>query len=117
MSFKSTRTIVDENETVKFFNSLNILGTPPHNLRLKIGALVILLRNLNPPRLCNGTRLVIKRIAGNLLEATILIVRFKSEIVLLPRIPLIPSESPIPFKRLQFQIRLAFAMTINKSQS
>ncbi|GFW87680.1 ATP-dependent DNA helicase [Trichonephila clavipes] len=29
---------------------------------------------------------------------------------------MIPSDSPIPFKRLQFPIHLAFAMTVNKSQ-
>ncbi|GFS97862.1 ATP-dependent DNA helicase [Trichonephila clavipes] len=29
---------------------------------------------------------------------------------------MIPSDSTIPFKRLQFPIRLAFAMSINKSQ-
>ncbi|GFW17795.1 ATP-dependent DNA helicase [Trichonephila clavipes] len=52
----------------------------------------------------------------NILEATILIGKFQDEVVLLPRIPMIPSDSPIPFKRLQFPIRLAFAMTINKSQ-
>ncbi|GFU89505.1 ATP-dependent DNA helicase [Trichonephila clavipes] len=53
---------------------------------------------------------------GNILEATILSGKFQGEVVLLPRIPMIPSDSPIPFKRLQFLIRLAFAMTINKSQ-
>ncbi|GFW18638.1 ATP-dependent DNA helicase [Trichonephila clavipes] len=53
---------------------------------------------------------------GNILEATILIVKFQGEVVLLPRIPMIPSDSPLPFKRLQFPIRLAFATTINKSQ-
>ncbi|GFW88707.1 hypothetical protein TNCV_2833671 [Trichonephila clavipes] len=30
---------------------------------------------------------------------------------------MIPSDSTIPFKRLQFPIRLAFAMSINKSQA
>ncbi|GFX80589.1 ATP-dependent DNA helicase [Trichonephila clavipes] len=50
---------------------------------------------------------------GNILEATILIGKFQGEIVLLP---MIPSDSPIQFKRLQFPIHLAFAMTINKSQ-
>ncbi|GFW12955.1 hypothetical protein TNCV_3328871 [Trichonephila clavipes] len=46
---------------------------------------------------------------GKILEATILIGKFQGEVVLLPRIPMIPSDSPIPFKRSQFPIRLAFA--------
>ena len=35
---------------------------------------------------------------------------------MLPRIPMTTSEMPFDFKRLQFPIRLAFAMTINKAQ-
>ncbi|GBP58755.1 Putative fatty acyl-CoA reductase CG5065 [Eumeta japonica] len=38
------------------------------------------------------------------------------EEVLIPRIPMIPTDMPFEFERLQFPICLAFAMTINKSQ-
>lgn len=53
---------------------------------------------------------------NNLIEATILTGMFKGEDVLIPRIPMIPNDLPFEFKRLQFPIRLAFAITINKSQ-
>ena len=53
---------------------------------------------------------------NNLIEATILIGPHRGEDVLIPRIPLIPTDMAFEFKRLQFPIRLAFAMTINKAQ-
>ena len=44
--------------------------------------------------------------------------RFRGKVVLIPRIRLLPNTEtlPVPLKRLQFPVRLAFAMTINKSQ-
>jgi len=44
--------------------------------------------------------------------------RFRGKVVLIPRIRLLPNAEtlPVPLKRLQFPVRLAFAMTINKSQ-
>lgn len=46
--------------SVEFFRSINISSLPPAQLRLKIGTLVMLMRNLyNREGLCNGTRLVI----------------------------------------------------------
>ena len=79
---------------------------------MNVGSPVILLRNLNPPWLCNGTRLVIK----NIVEVVTLNGKYRGENILLPRIPITPTDAPIQFKRLQFPIRLAFAMTTNKSQ-
>jgi ATP-dependent DNA helicase PIF1 len=51
-----------------------------------------------------------------IIEGTILSGKFKGEDVLLPRIPMIPTDMSFEFKRLQLPVRLAFAMTINKVQ-
>jgi ATP-dependent DNA helicase PIF1 len=50
-------------------------------------------------------------------EAIIVSGKFRGENILLPQISIIPTDVPIQLKRLQFPIRLAFAMTINKSLS
>ncbi|UYV78775.1 hypothetical protein LAZ67_16002710 [Cordylochernes scorpioides] len=51
-------------------------------------------------------------------EATILTGCFQNEEVFIPRIPLIHDDkhSSLHFKRLQFPIRVSFAMSINKAQ-
>jgi ATP-dependent DNA helicase PIF1 len=53
---------------------------------------------------------------NDIIEATILNVKFKGEDVLLPRIPMILTDMSFDFKRLQYPVRLAFAMTINKAR-
>lgn len=89
---------------------------PPHILKLKVNALLMIIRNINPPKLCNGTRVVIKNLTPNLIEATIINGKYKGENVLIPRIPMITTDPSIEFKRLQFPVRVAFAITINKAQ-
>jgi len=53
---------------------------------------------------------------NNGIEATISERKYKDKDVLIPQISLIPNNMPFDFKRLQFQVRLAFAMSINKSK-
>ena len=118
--YKSIDTVLNSDDVVQypqeFLNSLTPSGFPPHSLQLKVEAPIMLLRNLQPPNLCNGTRLQIKRLRNNVIEAIILTGPGKGELAFIPRIPMIPSDSPFQFKRLQFPIKLSFAITINKSQ-
>ena len=109
-----------ETYATEYLNTVNIPNLPLHTLKLKIGAPVILLRNLSPSTgLCNGTRLRVSCINQRVIECEILGGKHAGNMVLIPRIPLSPSstaESPFDFRRTQFPIRLAFVMTINKSQ-
>lgn len=50
------------------------------------------------------------------LKVTILIDKASGEPVLIPRISLITSDMPFQYKRLQFPLKLSFAMSINKTQ-
>ena len=101
---------------VDFLNSINLTGFPPHVLHLKVGSPIMLLRNLDPPKLCNSTRMVVTKMLHHLIEAKILTGKCVDEMVTIPRISLNSTNSPIEFSRFQFPVKVCFAMTINKSQ-
>jgi ATP-dependent DNA helicase PIF1 len=118
--YKSIDTVLDTEDVVhypqEFLNSLNPSGLPSHTLNIKVGIPIILLRNLNPPNLCNGTRLQVKSLRKNVIECIILTGPAAGQLAHIPRIPMIPTDLPFQFKRLQFPIKISFAITINKSQ-
>lgn len=99
---------------IEFFNSLELSGVPSHKLILKVGVPVLLMRNLDAPKLCNGTRLQITHLGHNIVKATIMAGMAKGQNVLIPRIPIIPTDLPFQFKRVQFLLKAAFAITITK---
>jgi hypothetical protein len=124
-TYFSIDTVESENESerlaypVEVLNSLEISGLPPHKLTLKIGCVIMLLRNLNTRAgLCNGTRLIVRELKNNVILAHILKGKILGERIFIPRVDLIPSEDefPVTIRRRQFPVRPAFAMTINKSQ-
>ena len=124
--YLSVDSVEDDQATLyptEFLNSLSLSlslsGLPSHQLRLKVNSPIMLMRNLDPASgLLNGTRLVVKQLQPNVINAEICTGRHSGKHVLIPRIALRPSDNTFPFtlRRRQFPVRAAFAMTINKSQ-
>ena len=104
---------------VEQLQSIDIASLPPSQLSLKIGAPVMLLRNLCPQEgLCNGTRMVVTSLRKYCIEARLLGGDFAGQLRVIPRIKLTATDTSlgIPLARKQFPVRLCLAMTINKSQ-
>ena len=116
ISYKSIDSVMNPDDVVnyptEFLKSLELSGLPPYNLQLKVESVIIMLRNINQPRLCNGTRLAVKKLMNNIIEATIWKGKYVGEDELIPHIPMIPNDMPFDFKRFQFPVRLAFAMQL-----
>ncbi len=110
----------DEHYSIEYLNSLRFPNLPQHQFRVKAGCPATLLRNLNPQvGLCNGTRLRVSNIRGRVIECVILSGPFAGNTEMIPRIPLDSPENThnaVRFTRVQYPLRLAFAMTINKAQ-
>ena len=117
-SLEDDRHIIDY--PIEHLHSLTPAGLPPHRLAIKIGMPLILLRNLNMKAgLCNGTRITVRRVVGNHIIHGVIATGPKSgDHVLIPRITMSSKNTdfPFPWKRTQFPVRPAFAITINKSQ-
>ncbi|XP_031095264.1 ATP-dependent DNA helicase PIF1-like [Ipomoea triloba] len=111
--------ILADVHTPEFLNGIRVSGLPNHSLTLKIGSPVMLMRNIDHSiGLCNGTRLIITKLADRIIEAEIMTGANKGNKVLIPRMSMSPSDPRLPFKfqRKQFPLMLSYAMTINKSQ-
>lgn len=57
-----------------------------------------------------------KFLRNNVIVAIVLTGPAVGQTVLIPRIPMIPTDLPFSFKRIQFPVKVSFAVTINKAQ-
>jgi hypothetical protein len=85
---------IDEMYPTEFLNTLKFLGIPDHELRLKVGLPVMLLRNINQSAsLCNETRMKITQQGNKYIEAQIIIGTHVGEKVCIPRIIMTPNDT------------------------
>lgn len=106
---------------VELMNSIEDGSLPPHHLILSVGCPIMVLRNIDPSGgVCNGTRLIVRSLHRHVIEAEITTGSNIGEIAYIPKIRFNfqskDGKNPIEFRRTQFPVRLAFAMTINKAQ-
>ncbi|CAN1332160.1 ATP-dependent DNA helicase PIF1 [Linum perenne] len=106
-------------EEITYLSSDSIPGFPDHEIKLKVGVPIILLRNIDQAAgLCNGTRMVVKLLGQWFIEAEIISGSNIGESVFLPRMTLTTEylSLNIVLSRRQYPVAICFAMTINKSQ-
>ena len=86
---------------------------------IKVGATIILLRNINPRKgLCNGTCLIVRNLQHHLIWAEVIASEHRGHHDMIPRITMSSKDTalPIDIARTQFPVRLAYCLTINKAQ-
>lgn len=104
---------------IEFLNSLTGNNFPHHQIVLREGVPIMLLRNLNQRAgLCNGTRMIVTSVGDWTIQAKIMNGRHANQSFAIPRITLSLKSNKWPFvlQRRQYPIRVCYAMTINKSQ-
>eukprot|EP00918_Siedleckia_nematoides_P062640 GHVU01136559.1.p1 GENE.GHVU01136559.1~~GHVU01136559.1.p1 ORF type:complete len:334 (+),score=6.81 GHVU01136559.1:674-1675(+) len=92
---------------------------PLHQLSLRVGMTIMMLRNLDPPRdICNGTRLLIRSVITNPWLVVASPLEFPEVRVAIPRIklPAGPRKYGFRWSRTQFPILPGYCATINKAQ-
>lgn len=105
--------------TQEMLQDIEDANLAPHRLEVKPGCVVMLLCNLQiQSGLCNGTRLEVLELKPNTIKCRILTGPKKGNLVWLFRVKIYRDNTELPgtLIREQFPIRLAYCVTINKSQ-
>ena len=121
MAHEEDEAIADATVAVEILNKQTPTGMPLHKLKLKVGALVMCVRNINPSiGLSNGARLLVLHCQPQVIHCELLDGTFAGTTCFLSRIDIDSDKAEgttaLRFIRRQFPIRLAYAITIDKSQ-
>lgn len=114
---KSNPTDIAEVASVEFLQSIDVPGVPPHSLNLKVGCIVMFIRNVNfDSGIVNGRKGIVRAISSRIIDVQVLAPG--SPLVKIPRIlfEVKVGKKGMSFHRRQFPLRVCYAMTINKSQ-
>ena len=118
------RVISDEeddaiNFPVEQLNKEQPSGMPPHKITLKVGVVIMLLRNLSPENgLSNGTRLIVEKLYEHSIVGKIISESHRGELAIIARMDMVSDDKSMVVTMLRHQLPIipAYAMTINKSQ-
>jgi ATP-dependent DNA helicase PIF1 len=116
--------VYESDRCIENLNRQTPQGLPPHELCLKIGAIMMLIKNLDiPGALCNGTRVQIVEIRDNILICRYIEGPFLGQNFSLYKCKFEhgggksgQNESAFKWQRIQFPLRPGFVLTINKAQ-
>ena len=92
----------------EFLNSVKVAGLPRHCLKLKVGAPIMCLRNMDvADGLCNGTRLIVTQLLPHVIEGRIITGnKIAGHPVWILRVFVTPPDTKFLFRmrRRQFQL-------------
>ena len=100
-------------------NSFKKNGVPDHTLTLKVGDVCLITRAINGLSIATNSRVRVTSIHAHIVEI-ITLMESPQRIIHIPRICFkfrMPYGQSYQLTRMQFPLRLAYAMTFNKSQS
>lgn len=104
--------------TPEFLNSTRTPDLPNHIIKLKVGTLIMLMRNLDQYEgLCKVTKLIVTKLVDHVLEEKIMSGKHEGNVIYIPIMTTSHLQSPWSFKlsRSQISIIVSCALTINKS--